>query len=240
MNYKVFLILVKAICIPCVYILSYYCFSKTNLFTLLNSLFSSNTQALLIITFFFALFFLLINIIKGDANGFVFLICTSLCLAAAAGFSKMNWITVLIYYIAHMQITFQTYMPAEKVSVICILIVSGCIIIWLVSKWGKEYDSLISGGTSKSDASKAFISQTFYFLLSLITAWFFTAVFYLVLIYFDEWFKKSAVSTNISPAFLALIGILPFLALLYIYLGSLFKNRKKPNMNNQGPLKSHK
>jgi len=224
MKYKILIIILKAICIPCVYIMSYYCFSGTNMFKLMRFLFSSDTQAFLIVALITMLVFLLLKIIKGNADVFIFLVCALFCITAAAGYSKMNWISRLVYYIIHMSVTFQTYIPAKKVTAICILVVSGCIIIWFASRWGKEFDTLISDGIRMDEIICVSRGRTVYFLLVFTIVWLSTAAFYMVLQFFELFFISTSISLNISPALIALTGVIPFIALLYLYL------RKRKNL----------
>jgi len=198
--------------------MSYYCFSGTNIFNLVHFLFSSDIQAFLIMALITMLVFLLLKMIKGDAEGFIFLICALFCITAAAGYSKMNWISMLVYYIIHMPVTFQTYIPAEKVTIICILVVSGCIIIWFASRWGKEFDTLISDGIRMDEIICVSRGRTVYFLSVFAIVWLSTAAFYMVLQFFELFFISTSVSLNISPALIALTGVILFITLLYLYL----------------------
>ncbi|MCR4442585.1 MAG: hypothetical protein QHH10_09985 [Peptococcaceae bacterium] len=218
MSYRVLARLIKAFCFPCVYLVSYYCFSTTSVYALASPFFGAGARMFLYITLFVAVYFLLISLVKGDAGGFLFLVCGFFCFVAAAGYSKMNWITALVQYLFHFPLVFQTGIAAPKTAVLCLLVLWGCLVIWFVSRWEKEYDAVISGGLGRDEVSPVFNSQTGFLALALAVAFFTTTAFCLVLARFDEIINRIDVLTNISPALLALAGILLFAALLYAHL----------------------
>jgi len=221
LNYRIVSGSVKCICIPLVYILSYYCFSKTDLFNIINAISGSGIKTFLIITLALALLFILLSMKKGGADGFIFLVCTLFCLAAAAGYSRMNWISTVIYYATHILIAFRTSIPEENVAVICIIVVSGCMLISYASRWEREYDALVSGDICRDEASHAFGRRTAYLLFILSAALTLSAVLYMVQKHFEELLKIAALSISKSPAVIALAGVIPLICFLVIYLSSM-------------------
>jgi len=218
MSYRALARLIKAFCFPGVYLVSYYCFSTTSVYALASPFFGAGARMFLYITLFVAAYFLLISLVKGDAWGFFFLVCGFFCFVAAAGYSKMNWITALVQYLFHFPLVLQTGIAAPKTAALCLLVLGGCLVIWFVSRWEKEFDAVISGGLGRDEVSPVFYSQTGFLALALAPAFFATTAFCLALARVDGIINRTYVLAKISPALLALAGILTFVVLLYVHL----------------------
>lgn len=204
----------RGIILSVVYIFSLICFMVTSAFSEIENVTRSSILAVVAVNLTVTLIIFMGVILGIKLNNVLFGVYTIMCMPSVLSQSKLNWVENI------WGINIQSNMPPVLVSLFVFVVVVGCVVTSILTKYDEQYMRFEALGARSDEVAEVSRNQ-FMVLLYVIAAM--SIIINIVII--SAFFISELKGDWINPVLLALLGIGLVIVCIWYYVRKVYKDK---------------